>query len=176
MDLQMPVLDGIAATAEIKQRWPEVEVVAVTSFLEEAKVRAALEAGAAGYLFKDADAEDVIRAVRAAVAGEVHLDPAAARALATALRAPASAAAALTRRERDVVTQVAEGRTNRQIASRLGVTERTARTHVSNILAKLGLSSRTQLAMWAVREGLVEGTVPVPPPRRAAASAPRVAP
>ena len=156
MDLQMPVLDGIAATAEIKRRWPEVEVVAVTSFLEEAKVRAALEAGAAGYLLKDADADDVVRAVRAAVDGEVHLDPAAARALATALRAPASAATALTRRERDVVTLVAQGSTNRQIATRLGVTERTARTHVSNILGKLGLASRTQLAMWAVREGLVD--------------------
>jgi len=94
--------------------------------------------------------------VRAAVAGEVHLDPAAARALATALRAPASAAGALTRRERDVVALIAQGGTNRQIATRLGVTERTARTHVSNILGKLGLASRTQLAMWAVREGLVD--------------------
>ena len=155
MDLQMPVLDGIAATAEIKRRWPEVEVVAVTSFLDEGRVRAALEAGAAGYLLKDADAHDVVRAVRAAVAGEVLLDPAAARALATALRAPTSAEDALTRRERDVVARVAEGATNRQIATRLGVTERTARTHVSNILGKLGLASRTQLAMWAVREGVV---------------------
>jgi DNA-binding NarL/FixJ family response regulator len=176
MDLQMPVLDGIAATAEIKRRWPDVEVVAVTSFLEEAKVRAALEAGAAGYLLKDADADDVVRAVRSAVAGEVHLDPAAARALATALRAPASAAAALTRRERDVVIQVAEGRTNRQLATRLGVTERTARTHVSNILAKLGLASRTQLAMWAVREGLVPSTAPVPSPRHASDAAPQTVP
>jgi DNA-binding NarL/FixJ family response regulator len=176
MDVLMPQMDGIAATAEIKRRWPDVEVVAVTSFLEEAKVRAALEAGAAGYLLKDADADDVVRAVRSAVAGEVHLDPAAARALATALRAPASAAAALTRRERDVVIQVAEGRTNRQLATRLGVTERTARTHVSNILAKLGLASRTQLAMWAVREGLVPSTAPVPSPRHASDAAPQTVP
>jgi DNA-binding NarL/FixJ family response regulator len=171
MDLQMPVLDGITATAEIKRRWPEVEVVAVTSFLEETKVRAALEAGAAGYLLKDADADDVVRAVRAAVAGEVHLDPAAARALATALRAPASAAGVLTRRERDVVALIAQGGTNRQIAGRLGVTERTARTHVSNILGKLGLASRTQLAMWAVREGLVD-TNADPAPGTAAAGLP----
>src|SRR3954470_4085788 len=169
MDLQMPVLDGIAATAEIKRRWPQVEVVAVTSFLEEGKVRAALEAGAAGYLLKHADADDVVSAVRAAVAGEVHLDPAAARALATALRAPGSSADALTRRERDVVTLIAQGGTNRQIATRLGVTERTARTHVSNILGKLGLASRTQLAMWAVREGLVDvGAAGVPAARSSA--------
>ena len=180
MDVQMPVLDGIAATAEIKRRWPEVEVVAVTSFLEEAKVRAALEAGAAGYLLKDADADDVVRAVRAAVAGQVHLDPAAARALATALRAPASAADALTRRERDVVALIAQGGTNRQIATRLGVTERTTRTHVSNILGKLGLASRTQLAMWAVREGLVDTVAGgqaggAPSPRRPAGPAVRTA-
>jgi DNA-binding NarL/FixJ family response regulator len=164
MDLLMPVLDGIAATAEIKRRWPDIEVVAVTSFLEEARVRAALEAGAAGYVLKDADPDDVLHAVRAAVAGQVHLDPAAARALAATLRTPLSAGTALTRREREVVTLVAQGGSNRQIASRLGVTERTARTHVSNILAKLALASRTQLAMWAVREGLVDtaGTVPRP--------------
>jgi DNA-binding NarL/FixJ family response regulator len=155
LDLLMPVMDGIATTAEIKRRWPVVEVVAVTSFLEEEKIRAALEAGAAGYLLKDADAADVVAAIRAAVAGEVHLDPAAAKALTASLRAPKSAADDLTPRERDVVLLIAEGGTNRQIASRLGVTERTARTHVSNILGKLGLASRTQAAMWAVRHGLV---------------------
>jgi DNA-binding NarL/FixJ family response regulator len=155
LDLLMPVMEGIATTAEIKRRWPVVEVVAVTSFLEEEKIRAALEAGAAGYLLKDADAADVVAAIRAAVAGEVHLDPAAAKALTASLRAPKSAADDLTPRERDVVLLIAEGGTNRQIASRLGVTERTARTHVSNILGKLGLASRTQAAMWAVRHGLV---------------------
>jgi DNA-binding NarL/FixJ family response regulator len=155
MDVLMPVMDGITATAEIKQRWPVVEVVAVTSFLEEAKIRGALEAGAAGYLLKDADAADVAAAIRAAVAGEVHLDPAAAKALTAALRAPRSAADNLTPRERDVVLLIADGRTNQQIATRLGVSERTARTHVSNILGKLGLASRTQAAMWAVQHGLV---------------------
>jgi DNA-binding NarL/FixJ family response regulator len=157
MDVLMPELDGIAATAAIKQRWPQVEVVAVTSFLEEEKIRAALEAGAAGYLLKDADAPEVTAAIRAAVAGEVHLDPAAAKALTQSLRAPRKEAVALTPREREVLVGIAEGRTNRQIATALGVAERTARTHVSNILAKLGLASRTQAAMWAVREGLVDG-------------------
>ena len=155
MDLIMPRMDGIAATTEVKRRWPEIEVVAVTSFLEEERIRAALEAGATGYLLKDADASDVADAIRAAVDGEVHLDPAAAKALTASLRAPKSAAEDLTPRERDVVVLIAEGGTNRQIATRLGVTERTARTHVSNILGKLGLASRTQAAMWAVHHGLV---------------------
>lgn len=157
LDMLMPVMDGITTTAEIKQRWPVVEVVAVTSFLEEEKIRAALEAGATGYLLKDADASDVADAIRAAVAGEVHLDPAAAKALTASLRAPKTAGDNLTPRERDVVILIAEGGTNRQIATRLGVTERTARTHVSNILGKLGLASRTQAAMWAVHHGLVPG-------------------
>lgn len=155
MDLQMPAMDGVTATAEIKRRWPDVEVVAVTSFVEEARIRAALEAGATGYLLKDADAGEVATAIRAAVAGEVHLDPAAAKALTAALRAPRSAADALTPREREVLVLLAQGGTNRQIGRLLGVTERTARTHVSNILGKLGLASRTQAALWAVREGLL---------------------
>jgi DNA-binding NarL/FixJ family response regulator len=156
MDLQMPRMDGVSATAEIKRQWPEVEVVAVTSFVEEAKVRAALEAGATGYLLKDADAPEVVSAIRAAVAGQLHLDPAAAKALAASLRAPRSAVDALTAREREVLTLVATGCSNRQVGRHLGVAERTARTHVSNILTKLGLASRTQAALWAVNEGLVE--------------------
>ncbi len=155
MDLLMLEMDGIATTAAIKTRWPEVEVVAVTSFIEEQQIRGALEAGAAGYLLKDADASDVVDAIRAAVAGEVRLDPVAAKALTASLRAPRRESAALTAREREVVVSIASGSTNRQIAKALAVSERTARTHVSNILAKLGLTSRTQAAMWAVREGLV---------------------
>jgi len=110
---------------------------------------------ATGYLLKDADAEDVAAAIRDAQAGEVHLDPAAAKALTAALRAPRSAADALTPREREVLVLIATGGTNREIGRPLGVAERTARTHVSNILGKLGLASRTQAAMWAVKEGLV---------------------
>ena len=156
MDLMMPRMDGIATTSEVKRRWPEIEVVAVTSFVEEEKIRGALAAGAAGYLLKDADAPEVTAAIRSAVTGEVHLDPAAARALTASLRAPKHQQAQLTPREREVVVAVAAGATNRQIARTLGVGERTARTHVSNILGKLGLTSRTQAAMWAVREGLVD--------------------
>ena len=154
MDLLMPGMDGIEATRQLKARWPVIEVIAVTSFLEEAKVRAALQAGAAGYLLKDAQAGQVAAAIRAAAAGQCHLDPAAAKLLAASLRAPRPAADALTAREREVLTLIAEGRTNRQIACQLAVTERTARTHVSNILAKLQLTSRTQAALWAVQEGL----------------------
>ena len=155
MDLMMPVMDGIEATREVKVRFPAVEVVAMTSFVEERKVRAALEAGAAGYLLKDAEADEVGRALRAAVRGEVHLDPAAARQLTAAMRAPATPAPSLTPREREVLALVADGRSNREIAAALSVSERTARTHVSNILAKLDLSSRTQAALWATREGIV---------------------
>ena len=154
MDLLMPEVDGIAATAQIKARWPDVAVLAVTSFVEEAKVRAALQAGASGYLLKDAEADEVATAIRAIAAGRVHLAPAAAATLVTAIRTPKPSRPELTPREREVVALVAQGRTNQQIATRLGVTERTARTHVSNILAKLGLTSRTQAAMWAAREGL----------------------
>ncbi len=156
MDMQMPRLDGVETTSRLKAGWPGIDVIAVTSFIEEARIRAALEAGATGYLLKDADASDVVDAIRAAVAGEVRLDPAVAAALALSMRTPASSAESLTPREREVITLVAEGRTNREIGKRLGVAERTARTHVSNILAKLGLASRTQAAMWAVREGLVD--------------------
>jgi len=154
MDLVMPGMDGIEATRRIKARWPGIEVVAVTSFADQAKVRSALQAGAAGYLLKDADADQVAAAIRAAAAGQCHLDPAVAKILADSLRAPRPAADTLTARERDVLAQVGSGATNRQIASRLGVSERTARTHVSSILAKLGLASRTQAALWAVQHGL----------------------
>src|SRR5947199_2607384 len=156
MDLLMEPMDGIAATAAIKQRYPQVEVVAVTSFVEEDKVHAALEAGAAGYLLKDAEADEVAAAVRAAQRGEVHLDPAVARQLTASLRRGPSAdpAALLTAREREILVLVAQGKANKEIAGELVISERTARTHVSNILAKLGLSSRTQAALWAVREGL----------------------
>jgi DNA-binding NarL/FixJ family response regulator len=154
MDLLMPEMDGISATREIKSRWPVVEVVAMTSFVEEAKVRGALEAGAAGYLLKDADADQVAQAIRAAVAGKMHLDPTVARLLADSVRGADRPGDDLTPREREVLGLVAEGASNRQIADTLVVSERTARTHVSAILRKLGLVSRTQAALWAVREGL----------------------
>jgi DNA-binding NarL/FixJ family response regulator len=128
MDMLMPVMDGIAATREIRTRWPDIEVVALTSFVEEAMVREALEAGAAGYLLKDADAEQVANAIRAAVRGQVHLDPAVARLLADSVRKPRQPGKTLTPREREVLMLVADGASNRQIAQTLVVSERTART------------------------------------------------
>jgi DNA-binding NarL/FixJ family response regulator len=157
MDLVMPVMDGVAATAEIRARWPEVEVVAMTSFVDESKVRGALEAGAAGYLLKDADAGQVADAVRGAVEGRTHLDPVVARLLADSVRSSRRPGPDLTPREREVLALVAEGASNREIAQRLVVSERTARTHVSAILAKLEVMSRTQAALWAVRQGLGPG-------------------
>jgi len=154
MDLLMPRLDGVAATYEIKQRHPGVQVVALTSFSEAERVHAALEAGAAGYLLKDAEADELAAAIRAARRGEVHLDPVVARKLTQLLVAPEHTVTALTAREREVLVLVAGGKSNREIADALVISERTARTHVSNVLVKLGLASRTQAALWAIREGL----------------------
>ena len=154
MDLLMPRLDGVAATSAIKQRHPGVQVVALTSFSEAERVHAALEAGAAGYLLKDAEADELAAAIRAARDGEVHLDPVVARKLTQLLVAPEHTATALTAREREVLVLVARGKSNREIADALVISERTARTHVSNVLVKLGLASRTQAALWAIREGL----------------------
>jgi DNA-binding NarL/FixJ family response regulator len=158
MDLLMPVMDGIAATAEIKASFPDVEVVALTSFIEEERVTAALEAGATGYLLKDADADDVATAVRRAFAGEVHLDPQVARLLANRIRSRREDGPPhepLTEREREVLALVAKGHSNKEIATLLDITERTARTHVSNILGKLDLASRTQAALWAIDHRVV---------------------
>ena len=155
MDLLMEPMDGIETTRELRARYPETEVVALTSFIEEEKVHAALDAGAAGYLLKDAEADEVAAAVRAAHRGEVHLDPAIARRLMTSLRQPKEdPLGELTEREREILRLVAAGKANKEIARELVISERTARTHVSNILRKLGLSSRTQAALWAVRAGL----------------------
>jgi DNA-binding NarL/FixJ family response regulator len=158
MDLMMPNLDGIGAIGAIKQELPEIEVLAVTSFIEEAKVTSALEAGAIGYLLKDAEAEEVAAAVRSAHAGEVHLDPAVQRLLAQRMRERKSEpqpVEPLTERELEVLRELGKGASNKEIASALFITERTARTHVSNILAKLGLASRTQAALYAVEHKLV---------------------
>jgi DNA-binding NarL/FixJ family response regulator len=156
MDLHMEPMGGVEATTAIRARYEHVEVVVLTSFVEEDDVHAALAAGASGYLLKDAEADQVVAAIRAAHEGELHLDPAVARRLMNSIRAPAKEdpAAELTPRELEILRMVAAGKANKQIAAELVISERTARTHVSNILHKLDLSSRTQAALWAVREGL----------------------
>ena len=154
MDLLLHRRDGVGATAEVRKRYPDVQVVALTSFSEAERVHAALEAGAAGYLLKDAEADDLAAAIRAAHGGEVHLDPVVARKLTQLLIAPEHTTTALTARERDVLVLVARGYSNKEIADTLVISERTARTHVSNVLVKLNLASRTQAALWAIREGL----------------------
>jgi DNA-binding NarL/FixJ family response regulator len=156
MDLQMPRMDGVAATAEIARRFPSVRVVILTSFGENERVHAALQQGAAGYLLKDAGAAEVAAALYAAARDEVFLDAAVARRLAQEIRGPRSGLAALTAREREILVLVAAGMSNKEIAAELVISERTARTHVSNVLGKLDLTSRTQAALVAVREGLVE--------------------
>jgi DNA-binding NarL/FixJ family response regulator len=163
MDLQMEPVDGIEATRRVRARYDDIEVVALTSFDDEERVRAALEAGASGYLLKDADVDEVAVAVRAARRGELQLDPAVARRLTESLRAVprADPAAALTSREIEVLRLLGQGHANKTIAATLGITERTTRTHVSRILAKLGLSSRTQAALWAARN---EGAAPLQQP------------
>jgi DNA-binding NarL/FixJ family response regulator len=158
MDLQMTPMDGIESTRRIRSLYRDIEVVALTSFAEEERVHAAVQAGASGYVLKDSDADDLVTAIRAVHRGEVQIDPVVARSLMSSLRearddAPASE---LTARELDVLRLVAAGHPNKRIASELSISERTTRTHVSRILAKLRLSSRTQAALWAVREGLVD--------------------
>jgi len=158
MDLAMEPIDGVAATRELRATMPEVEVVAVTSLVDQSRVQAALEAGASGYLVKDAAPEELAVAIRAAQRGEVHIDGSLARSLMESLRPSSNGAAdpfaELSEREIEILRLIAEGHANKEIAGRLVISERTARTHVSNILRKLGLSSRTQAALLAVREGL----------------------
>jgi len=157
MDLLMPVMDGIAAIAAIRRDLPETEVVALTSVLEDASVVGAVRAGAIGYLLKDTNADELRRAIRAAAAGQVQLAPEAAARLMGEVRAPArDAAEALTGREADVLRLVAQGLANKEIAHELGIGEKTVKTHVSSILAKLGLQSRTQAALHAMAVGLVK--------------------
>jgi NarL family two-component system response regulator LiaR len=154
MDLLMPVMDGIGATRAIRSALPEVEVIALTSVLEDASVTDAIRAGAIGYLLKDTNVEELHRAVRGAAEGRVQLAPEAAARLMREVRAPESPEA-LTARETEVLELLARGYANKQIASRLYVSEKTVKAHVSAILRKLGVQSRTQAALHAVETGLV---------------------
>ena len=154
MDLSMPVMDGIAATLAIRGQMPDTEVIALTSVLDDATVVGAIKAGAIGYLLKDTAAGELCRAIKAAAAGQVQLSPQAAELLVREVRAPESPEA-LTERETEVLRLMALGRANKQIARQLHITDKTVKTHVSSILAKLNVQSRTQAALHAVRIRLV---------------------
>jgi DNA-binding NarL/FixJ family response regulator len=162
MDLVMPRLDGIGAMRALRERASPSRVIVLTSFLDDERLMPALQAGAAGYLLKDVEPAELARAVRSACADEALIDPTvAARLLATlgsqAPRPGADGTERLTRREREVLELIALGYSNKRIALDLGVAEKTVKTHVGHLLAKLGVSDRTQAALYAVRHGLAGG-------------------
>jgi DNA-binding NarL/FixJ family response regulator len=153
MDLLMPVMDGITAIGEIRRDMPDTEVIALTSVLEDASVVGAVKAGAIGYLLKDTESEELCRAIKAAAAGQVQLSPQAAARLMREVRAPESPET-LTERETDVLRLLAHGLANKEIARQLNIGEKTVKTHVSNVLLKLNVRSRTQAALYAAQIGL----------------------
>jgi two-component system, NarL family, response regulator LiaR len=158
MDLVMPKLDGVGAMRELQRRGSPTRVLVLTSFLDDERLMPAIEAGAAGYLLKNVDPAELARAVRAAHAGEAMLDPGVAARLVERIagreRAVSTGVDELTRREREVLEWIAQGHSNKQIARELGVAEKTVKTHVGHLLAKLGVADRTQAALLAVKEGL----------------------
>jgi NarL family two-component system response regulator LiaR len=161
MDLVMPRLDGIAATRELKSKGLPAKVIALTSFTEDDKVIPAIQAGASSYLLKDVSPDDLVEAIRAVHRGEARLHPDIAHKLMEQVAYQASPASAapiehLTEREREVVRLVAQGRSNAEIAQALIISDKTVKTHISNVLSKLDLQDRTQLAIYAIKHGLVE--------------------
>lgn len=161
MDLVMPRLDGISATRQVKSLSPEVKVIALTSFAEDDKVFPAIQAGASSYLLKDVSPESLVEAIRAAFRGEARLHPEIARKLMEQVARQSGSSRqppvdSLTEREGDVIRLVARGCSNQAIAEELFISEKTVKTHVSNMLAKLQLEDRTQLAIYAIKKGLVD--------------------
>jgi len=156
MDLKMPRMDGVEATRALLKRDPELRVIALTSFKDEGLIRDALDAGAIGYLLKDVDADDLADAIRAAYRGEPTLAPEAAWALFKAARRGRELGDDLTGREREVLALLVEGLTNPEIANRLYVSDSTVKTHVSNILSKLGVATRTEAVSLALQKGLIK--------------------
>jgi NarL family two-component system response regulator LiaR len=157
MDLVMPVMDGVEAIRQISERFPQVRVLALTSFAVEDKVLPAIKAGALGYLLKDVSSEELINALYRVADGEPYLHPSVARKVLNELQRtnePEPPVETLTQRETEVLVLVAQGLTNIEIAARLNVAEVTVRTHVSNILSKLQLANRVQATLYALREGL----------------------
>ena len=156
MDMVMPVMDGATATEAIRQQFPSVQVLALTSFSEEDLIQRALQAGAIGYLFKDVSAEELAQAIRAAHAGQSTLSPVALQVLLRTANQPPVPGDDLTAREREVVALMAEGLNNTEIAERLIVSPSTIKSHVSNILSKLEVTSRTEAVALAIRQRLVD--------------------
>ena len=156
MDMSMPGLDGIDATRAVLLARPSTKVIMLTSFSENARIMAALDVGAVGYLLKDAEPEDIIRALRDAAAGGVPLSPKAARALLPSNRPSGNADSnALSAREREVLSLVAVGLPNKSIARRLTISEKTVKAHLTRVFTVLGVSDRTSAALWAQRHGVV---------------------
>ena len=153
MDIEMPVLDGIAATRAIAAAQPDVAVVVLTSFSDRDQILQALDAGAVGYLLKDAEPDEIAKAVRAAARGEAPLDPRAGRALLSA-RGSSSPLDGLSEREREVLRLVARGLPNKLIARELSISEKTVKTHLTSVFRTIGVTDRTQAALWAERNGL----------------------
>ncbi len=153
MDLEMPVLDGIEATRRIRAEHDEVAVVVLTSFSDRERILRALDAGAAGYLLKDVEPDELEKAIASAARGEVPLDPKAARTLLSARHA-AAPADPLSEREREVLLMVAEGLPNKVIAQRLQISEKTVKAHLTSVFRQIGVTDRTQAALWAERHGL----------------------
>ena len=154
MDLLMPGMDGVTATAIIRRELPDTEVIALTSVLEDQAIYRAMRAGAIGYLLKNTRATELVLAIKAAAAGQVQLSPEAAARLLREVGVPDSPEK-LTERETEVLRLLAQGKANKEIAADLVIGEKTVKTHVSNVLSKLGVSSRTQAALYAMRIGLV---------------------
>ena len=157
MDLSMPVVDGIEATRSITTATPGVQVVVLTSFSDNRRILEALKAGAAGYLLKHASADELLNGIRAAAAGDSPLDPKAARVMLDSHRSGGSNRPDLTQREIEVLQLVASGDANKQIARKLGITERTVKSHLTNIYSAISVTSRTQAAMWAQRNLAADG-------------------
>jgi two-component system, NarL family, response regulator LiaR len=157
MDLVMPVLDGVGAMRELRQKLPSCRVIVLTSFAEDDRLLPAIQAGAAGYLLKNVQPKELARAVRAAHAGDALLDPSIAARLVEAIAQPAGEEPRdeLTPREREVLELIGRGLSNKRIALELGVSEKTVKTHVGHLLHKLGVADRTQAALHAVRSGLL---------------------
>ena len=153
MDLEMPRLDGIEATRRIAADSPAAQVVVLTSFSDRERILGALDAGAIGYVLKDAGPEELARAIAAAARGDSLLDPKAARAVLAARRRP-SAVELLSDREREVLRMVGAGMPNKQISRRLGITEKTVKAHLTSVFRTIGVTDRTQAALWAERNGL----------------------